>query len=345
MRPLAREPGPGGALLPASVLPRALLVLRLGGWVVCRTRPGAMLAFAALSQHVRPGRLTEYAWARPLEWARYLVHTSDIKLAVHKAVTSMGPSARAPQPESALLFRRSGAPARAAPAVGGGVVQGGAAGSGAAALAPIPPAAPMAGAQHSAGHADRRSQLSRTDQLSRTHLAAADVMGVHGGAPQWPTAAPNPPGPLNGVRGVVVDSGVDDPDGATGSGVAALAPIPPAASMAGAPHLADHADRRSQLSRADQPSQIHSAAAAVMGGHGGALQWPTVAPNPPGPLHGVRGVVVDSSADDPDGATGVWALPRSHQIPNCRSPVPGYSRSGIAPLLPPSSKQGTGSGD
>ena len=83
-----------------------------------------------------------------------------------------------------------------------------AAGSGATALAPIPPVALMAGA-HTAGNADRRSQLGRADPLSRTHSAAATVMGEHRGAPQWPTVAPGPFGPLRGVRDEVVDSSAD----------------------------------------------------------------------------------------------------------------------------------------
>ena len=88
LRSLARGPGPGGAFLPASFLPRALSMLRLGGRVVCRTRPGAMLAFAALSQHVHPGRLTEYAWARLIGWAWYLVHTFGLQLTMRAAVAS-----------------------------------------------------------------------------------------------------------------------------------------------------------------------------------------------------------------------------------------------------------------
>ena len=118
LRPLARSPGPSDELLPASFLPRALHVLRLGGRVVCRTRPDAMPGFAALSQRVRPGRLTEFVWDRLIQWARYLVLLSGLLLTL-PAVVSVGPAPRAPLPEPALFFNRRGAPARAASAAGG----------------------------------------------------------------------------------------------------------------------------------------------------------------------------------------------------------------------------------
>ena len=69
LQPLARGPEHDDALLPASFLLRALLVLRLGGQAACRTRPGAMLGFAALSRRLGPGRLTDFVWERLIQWA------------------------------------------------------------------------------------------------------------------------------------------------------------------------------------------------------------------------------------------------------------------------------------
>ena len=40
-----------------------------------------------------------------------------------------------------------------------------------------------------------------------------------------------------------------------------------------------------------------------MMGHGGAPQWPNVAPNPLDPQHGVQGETVDSGVNVPDGTT------------------------------------------
>ena len=69
LQPLARGPEHDDALLPASFLLRALLVLRLGGQAACRTRPGAMLGFAALSRRLSPGRPTDFVWERLIQWA------------------------------------------------------------------------------------------------------------------------------------------------------------------------------------------------------------------------------------------------------------------------------------
>lgn len=77
--------------------------------------------------------------------------------------------------------------------------------------------------------------------------------GRHGGARRRPAAAHRrfqSARPLHGVRGEIVDSSANDPDEAAGSRAAALAPIPPAAPMAGV-HSAGHTNRRSQPSRTD----------------------------------------------------------------------------------------------
>ena len=98
LRLLAQGPRPGSVLPPASLLPRALGVLRLGGFIAHRARPGAMLGFAALSQRVRPEEMGEYVRLRPIQCAQYLVHTSDIQLTALAGAVPAVPAARAPAP-------------------------------------------------------------------------------------------------------------------------------------------------------------------------------------------------------------------------------------------------------
>ena len=78
LRRLALGSGPGAVPLPGSLLPCALEVLRVGGSIGRRSRPGAALGLAALTSHVRPGTLTEYVLLRLLQWEQYLVHTPDL---------------------------------------------------------------------------------------------------------------------------------------------------------------------------------------------------------------------------------------------------------------------------
>ena len=82
--------GPGNQLLPDSVLLRARSNLGLAGWVVCQARPDAMLTFVAIARRVSPGRLTEYAWDRLVQWGTYLVRTRDVHLAMRKAAAGTG---------------------------------------------------------------------------------------------------------------------------------------------------------------------------------------------------------------------------------------------------------------
>ena len=58
-----------------------------------------MLGFVALSQRERPGELTEYALDRLIQWAQYLVHMSDIQIAMRADAVPVGPATRAPWPE------------------------------------------------------------------------------------------------------------------------------------------------------------------------------------------------------------------------------------------------------
>ena len=58
---------------------RARRTLGLGGWGLCHARPEATLGFVASSRRVSPGSLTEYAWDRLIQWARYLVNTKGVK--------------------------------------------------------------------------------------------------------------------------------------------------------------------------------------------------------------------------------------------------------------------------
>jgi len=76
--------GPGNKLLPEAALPRARSILGLAGWIVCHARPDAMLAFVAIARRVSPGRLTEYAWDRLVQWGSYLVKTRDVHLTMRK---------------------------------------------------------------------------------------------------------------------------------------------------------------------------------------------------------------------------------------------------------------------
>mmetsp|Transcript_4066 Transcript_4066/g.9678 ORF Transcript_4066/g.9678 Transcript_4066/m.9678 type:complete len:95 (-) Transcript_4066:152-436(-) len=68
--------------MPEAALPRARSTLGLGSLVVYHARPEAMLGFVTISRRVSPGRLTEYAWDRLIQWARYLANTKDTQLAV-----------------------------------------------------------------------------------------------------------------------------------------------------------------------------------------------------------------------------------------------------------------------
>ena len=92
LRQLEYGPGPDNALMAETTLLRARSILGLGGWVVCHARPGAVLGFVAISLRVSPGRLTEYAWDRPVQWARYLVNTQEIQFAMRRCPPEMGAS-------------------------------------------------------------------------------------------------------------------------------------------------------------------------------------------------------------------------------------------------------------
>ena len=71
-------------------LPRARRILGLAGLVVCHVRPGAVLAFVVISRREIPGRFTEHAWNRLIQWATYLVKTSDVHLAMREATAGTG---------------------------------------------------------------------------------------------------------------------------------------------------------------------------------------------------------------------------------------------------------------
>ena len=66
--------------MPETTLPRARRILGLGGWSFCHARPSSMLGFVAISRRVSPGRLTEYAWGRLIQWARYLVKNTQLAM-------------------------------------------------------------------------------------------------------------------------------------------------------------------------------------------------------------------------------------------------------------------------
>ena len=44
----------------------------------------AMLGFVAASRRVSSGRLTQYAWGRLVQWARYLVNTKELVITMRK---------------------------------------------------------------------------------------------------------------------------------------------------------------------------------------------------------------------------------------------------------------------
>ena len=92
--------GPGNRLLPESALPRARSILGLAGWIVCHARPDAMLAFVAIARRVSPGRLTEYAWDRLVQWGTYLVKTRDVHLTMRKVPAGTGRRVTRTRPHS-----------------------------------------------------------------------------------------------------------------------------------------------------------------------------------------------------------------------------------------------------
>ena len=49
-----------------------------------------MLGFVAISRRVSPGRLTECAWGRLVQWARYLVNTKDIQFTIRQCPPGAG---------------------------------------------------------------------------------------------------------------------------------------------------------------------------------------------------------------------------------------------------------------
>ena len=54
------------------------------------SRPDAMLAFVATARRVSPGRLTENAWGRLIQWATYLVKMRDVHLTIRTAAAGAG---------------------------------------------------------------------------------------------------------------------------------------------------------------------------------------------------------------------------------------------------------------
>ena len=87
------------------------------------------------------------------------------------------------------------------------------------------------------------------------------------------------------AQGEVVDSGADAPDAATISGAAALPDRLQGEVVASGADAPDGAKGSGAAVLPDQLGRAYSAAAAVMVGRGGVPQWPTFAPNPPGPQH------------------------------------------------------------
>ena len=58
-------PGPTARCCPTRrFLGRRAASLGLAEWIVCHARPDAMLAFAAISRRVSPGRFSKYLWDR-----------------------------------------------------------------------------------------------------------------------------------------------------------------------------------------------------------------------------------------------------------------------------------------
>ena len=66
--------------MPEFILARARSILELGGWNVYHARTDAVLGFVAISRRVSPGRLTEYARGRLIQWAKHLINTKEILL-------------------------------------------------------------------------------------------------------------------------------------------------------------------------------------------------------------------------------------------------------------------------
>ena len=51
-----------------------------------------MVGFVSISRRVSPGRLSEYAWEKPIQWTRYLVKTKDIQLSMRRCPPESGAS-------------------------------------------------------------------------------------------------------------------------------------------------------------------------------------------------------------------------------------------------------------
>ena len=76
--------------MPEVVLPRARSSPGLGGWVVSHARPETMLGFVAVSMRVIPGRLTECALERLVQWAGYLANNKVIQLTMRRCRRESG---------------------------------------------------------------------------------------------------------------------------------------------------------------------------------------------------------------------------------------------------------------
>ena len=78
----------------------------------CAARFDAALGLAVLTSHVHPGALTEYVLLRLLQWAQYLVRTSDLLLPTldgpSLALTTLAPC---PGALSLVRFSAAGCPA------------------------------------------------------------------------------------------------------------------------------------------------------------------------------------------------------------------------------------------
>ena len=116
----------------SSILPRARRTPGLGDPGSSHVRPDAMPVPVAISRRVSPGRLTEYAWDRPIQWARYLVNTKDIRLTMRQcppesdaAFFSNSSSLNGPVPGSsyagACMQFATGDPEVAVTTMGGGI--------------------------------------------------------------------------------------------------------------------------------------------------------------------------------------------------------------------------------
>ena len=51
---------------------------------LCHEHLGAMMGYVAISRRLSPGQLTEYAWDKLIQWARFLVNTKDLQLTMRK---------------------------------------------------------------------------------------------------------------------------------------------------------------------------------------------------------------------------------------------------------------------